>query len=188
MAAFYAKFGIFAADGGHSALFQDILVKNSDMIDYISKLIGGIIYLLIIVAIASFGIFSWQYDMDMIGAICLGIATIGLITPIVEFFNKIDKKREEALNKMHNIPERLDHEYGEQWGRKFQKLIGDATKSTTDPEKLQDLHDCSQTVQNISKWPIVGIGDEYYINSAFRYTGCHLKVTDETGKVISEIV
>lgn len=98
------------------------------------------------------------------------------------------KKRQKALCEMYEIPSRLDHEYGEQWGREFQKNIGDARKNITDPAKLQDLQHCSQTVQNISKWPVVGMGDEYYINSAFRCTGCHLKVTDSNGKIISVIV
>lgn len=98
------------------------------------------------------------------------------------------KKRQKALREMYKIPIKLNHEFGEQWGREFQKIIREARKNTSDTDKLQDLEHCSQTVQNISKWPMVGMGDEYYLNSAFRYTGCHLKVTDSNGNIISVIV
>lgn len=158
------------------------------MTDQIFKIIGGFLYLLIVGVIACLGVLAMINDLDFIGCICFCIAISGFIQPIVEHHGKLREKRQEVLRKIYNIPERLDHEYGEQWCREFQKLIGDAMKSTTTPEKLQDLHECSQTVQNISKWPIVGMGDDYYINSAFRYTGCHLTVTDGTGKVITEIV
>ena len=154
------------------------------MIDII-KTITGIVLLLTIIGFFAYVICANEPDMGIIVFFCFSIPLGGII---VAYLDKLIKERRQVLRKMYNIPERLDHEYGGQWGREFQKIIGDARKNTTDTAKLHDLQNCSQTVQNISKWPIVGMGDEYYMNAAFRYTGCHVKVTDSQGRIISEIV
>jgi hypothetical protein len=160
------------------------------MIDIISKIIGGILYLLIIGGIAYFGVFSLQGDMDFIGCLCLGIAIKGLIQPIIEYLGKSREKRQVFLRKIYNIPERLDHEYGEVWDNEFQKVIKKAIDTTTDASKLSDLQECQRVAQQMIKDSSSYTLDRpyYKINNAFRLTGCHFTITDSEGKTITQIV
>lgn len=100
------------------------------------------------------------------------------------------KKRQEALQKMYNLPQYIRNEYGEVWDKEFQKVISKAIEETTDNEKRTDLQQC----QKVAKEMIKDSGNYrldrpfYRINKAFRLTGCHFTITDSQGKTITRIV
>ena len=160
------------------------------MVDIISKIIGGIIYILIIAGIGYFGIFSMRYDMDMIGAICLATALGGVITPIIMYNEKQQEKRMAVLRKIYGIPERIDRDYGEAWNRELQKVLVSAIDTSTDPKKRKDLEQCSRVVSKMNKGreSYTDLGPFYKINKAFRLTGCHFTITDAQGNKITQIV
>jgi len=109
------------------------------MINLIYKLIGSVIYLLIVAVFIYLGVSAWQYDLDMIGAICFSIAISGLVLPLVEYIKKVKEKRQQTLRKIYNIPLTLNNEYGEVWDKEFQKVITKAIETTTDSAKLSDF-------------------------------------------------
>ena len=168
----------------------EILQEREIMVDLIIKIIGGVIYLFIVAGIGYFGIFSMQYDMDMIGAICLTMALGGLIAPIIAYNEKQQEKRMAVLRKIYGIPERIDNDFGKAWNRELQKVLVRAIDTSTDPEKLKDLEQCSRVVSKMNKGreSYTDLGPFYKINNAFRLTGCHFTITDAQGNKITQIV
>ena len=160
------------------------------MIDYISKLIGGIIYLLIYALFAYLTISAFQCDLPMIGAICFSITLGGIVYPIISYYDKLKEKRQEALHKMFNLPDVVRDEYGETWDREFQKVISKAIETATDNEKRTDLQQCQKVAKEMIKDSGAYRLDRpfYSINKAFRLTGCHFTITDSQGKTISQII
>ncbi|MBR1903013.1 MAG: hypothetical protein IJ826_08580 [Bacteroidaceae bacterium] len=92
-------------------------------------------------------------------------------------------KREKALHKMHNYPESINLEFGNQWKKEFQSLLSKAIESTKDPEKKSDLEHCLHIVEKIKD-----DSGFYHLQRTFRLTGCHISITDSNGKHITEIV
>ena len=109
---------------------------------------------------------------------------------INHFYVKPRKKRQEAVSKMYNLPNRIEHEYGELWNREFQKVINKAINTTTDSKKLTDLHHCKRVAGEMIKDSGSYRLDRpfYKINNAFRLTGCHITITDSEGNSITQIV
>lgn len=109
---------------------------------------------------------------------------------INQFYVKPRKKRQEAESKMYNLPNRIEHEYGELWNREFQKVIKNAIDTTTDSKKLTDLQHCKRVAGEMIKDSGSYRLDRpfYKINNAFRLTGCHIKITDSEGNSITQIV
>ena len=101
-------------------------------------------------------------------------------------YDRPRKKQQEALHKMYNLPQDIYGEYGEVWGRKFQKVIAKAIKTTDDPEKLTDLKHCQRVVKEMSAYSLDS--PFYEINNAFRLTGCHFIIKDSQGNTITQIV
>ena len=157
------------------------------MDDFIYKVIAGV---LITAVFGYLGVFLLKCDMDMIGFICFGIAAKAFILPIMEYLDYSKQKRQKALRKIYNIPERIDYEYGEIWDREFQKVIKKAIDSTTDSAKLSDLKYCQRVAKAMNKDSGAYKLDRpfYKINNAFRLTGCHFTITDSQGKIITIIV
>ena len=93
------------------------------------------------------------------------------------------EKRWSALRRMYNLPYCLEKEDGEQWGKAFQQLINTEINNVSETEKKNDLQQCQLIVKKM-------INDEAFENlhRAFRFTGCHLIVTDNDGKLIKKIV
>ena len=112
------------------------------MVDFISKLIAGILYLLIYAFFAYLTISAFQCDLPMIGAICFGITLGGIIYPIITHIDKKKEKRQVALQKMYNLPDVVRDEYGHTWDREFQQVISKAIEEATDNEKRADLLQC----------------------------------------------
>ena len=88
----------------------------------------------------------------------------------------INAFRKEAVSKMYNLPNRIEHEYGELWNREFQKVINKAINTTTDSKKLTDLQHCKRVAGEMIKDSGSYRLDRpfYKINNAFRLTGCHI--------------
>lgn len=97
------------------------------------------------------------------------------------FYQK--RKKWNAIREMHNLPYSLVKEDGEQWGKAFQQLISTDINNFSESEKFNDLQQCQHIVKKMIK-------DETFENlhRAFRFTGCHLIVTDKDGKLITKIV
>ena len=93
------------------------------------------------------------------------------------------QKRWNAIRRMYNLPYILDKENGEQWSKGFQQLINTELKNVSESEKKNDLLQCQHIVKKMIK-------DESFENlhRAFRFTGCHLIVTDNDGKPSTKIV
>lgn len=100
------------------------------------------------------------------------------------------KKRQEALQKMYNLPDVVRDEYGHKWDREFQQVISKAIEEATDNEKRNDLLQCQKVAKGMIKDSKPGRFDRPYfsINQAFCLTGCHLTITDSQGKTITQIV
>ena len=164
------------------------------MIDFISKLIAGVImgtlYLLIYGFFAYLTITAFQCDLPMIGAICFSITLGGIVYPIIAYYDKKKEKRQEALRKMFSLPQYVRNEYGEAWDRELQKVIAKAIGETTDSAKIADLKHCQRVAKAMIKDSASYRLDRpfYKINNAFRLTGCHFKITDSQGKTITKIV
>ena len=93
------------------------------------------------------------------------------------------EKRWSSLRRMYNLPYCLENEDGEQWGKAFQQLLKTEINNVSETEKKNDLQQCQLIVKKM-------INDEAFENlhRAFRFTGCHLVVTDNDGKLIKKIV
>lgn len=93
------------------------------------------------------------------------------------------KKLKDALHKMHNYPKRIVQEDGGQWGQSFQRVIGVAFENATEEDKKNDLQQCGRIVEKMTNEK--SFSD---LHHAFRLTGCHLKITDENGELITKVV
>ncbi len=93
------------------------------------------------------------------------------------------KKKWNSIRNMFNLPYCVVKENGEQWGKEFQQLINTELNNVSDSGKKNDLQQCQNIVNKMIK-------DEAFENlhRAFRFTGCHLIVTDNDGKPITKIV
>lgn len=93
------------------------------------------------------------------------------------------EKRWNAVRRMYDLPYSLVKEDGDQWGKEFQQLINAEINNVSELEKKNDLQQCQHIVKKMIK-------DESFENlhRAFRFTGCHLIVTDNDGKPITKIV
>lgn len=93
------------------------------------------------------------------------------------------QKKWNAIRRMYNLPCILDKEDGEQWGKGFQQIINTELNNVSESEKKNDLLQCQHIVKKMIK-------DESFENlhRAFRFTGCHLIVTDNDDKPITKIV
>ena len=164
------------------------------MIDFISKLIAGVVmgalYLLIYGFFAYLAITAFQCDLPMIGAICFSITLGGIVYPIISYYDKKKEKRQEALRRMFSLPQYVRNEYGEAWDRELQKVIAKAIGEATDSAKLNDLKHCQRVSKEMIKDSSYYRLDRpfYKINKAFRLTGCHFAITDSQGKTITQIV
>lgn len=92
-------------------------------------------------------------------------------------------KREKALHKMHNYPENIIWESSDQWEREFRSLLLKAIESAKDLEKKSDLEHCLHIVEKIND-----DSGFYSLQRTFRLTGCHISITDSSGKRITKIV
>ena len=93
------------------------------------------------------------------------------------------QKKWNAIRSMYNLPYILDKDDGEQWSKGFLQLINTELKNVSESEKKNDLQQCQHIVKKMIK-------DESFENfhRAFRFTGCHLIVTNNEGKPITKIV
>ena len=83
---------------------------------------------------------------------------------------------------MYNIPIKV--ESGDcQWGKVFHQIIEVAKKNITEEDKKEDLLQCGRIVKNMAKEKSF---DD--LHRAFRLTGCHMKITDGNGTLITKIV
>lgn len=161
------------------------------MIDFIAKLFAGIVYFFIFGGIIFFGISAIAYDLHFIGSLCTVIGLGGLFSIFKMHINDNKRKHQEIVRHFYKLPPSIDHEYGEVWDDKFQKVIKNAINTCKEAEKRTDLQKCQRVAKSMIK-----SSDSYYtldcpfykINKAFRLTGCHLTITDSQGNTIIKIV
>ena len=122
---------------------------------------------------------------DDFKALLLFIPLICYILYVVYYWIVIvpKKKRWNAIQRMYNLPYILVKDDGEQWGKAFQQLINTEINNVSESEKKNDLQQCQSIVNKMIK-------DKAFENlhTAFKFTGCHLIVTDNDGKPITKIV
>ena len=130
------------------------------------------------------GIMSIVYE-DYFKALLLFIPLICCLLYGVYYWITIvpKQKRWNAIRRMYKLPLLLDKEDGEQWGKEFQQLINTKLNNISESEKKNDLQQCQHIVKKMIK-------DKAFenIHRVFRFTGCHLIVTDNDGKPITKIV
>lgn len=107
---------------------------------------------------------------------------------LLRLHEKIHERLQEAIRKKYNLPEYVGNDNF--WEKEFKKVIAKAIESTSDSTKLSDLEHCQSVVEEMNKGADVGLGNTAFskINKAFRYTSCHLTITDSEGKTITKIV
>lgn len=107
---------------------------------------------------------------------------------LLRLHDKIYERHQYALRKKYNLPEYVGND--NLWEKMFKKVISKANGSTSDSAKLSDLEHCQSVVKEMNKGYDIGLGNTTFskINKAFRYTGCHLTITDSEGKTITKIV
>ena len=113
-------------------------------------------------------------------------ALICIIIVGVIYDKHVSTPREElkdALHKMYNYPKRLAQEDGGQWGKSFQRVIGVAIENVTEEGKKNDLQQCGKIVKKMTNEKSF-----HDLHHAFRLTGCHIKITDGNGKLITKVV
>jgi len=87
-----------------------------------------------------------------------------------------------ALSHKYNIP--LKAESGSaRWGNVFQQIIDAAIKNVTEIDKKNDLQQSRRIVKKMANEKSF---DD--LHRSFRLTGCHMKITDGCGKIITKIV
>lgn len=110
-----------------------------------------------------------------------------IVILIVGFiYNKISTQREKlenALHKMHNYPKRIVSKDGGKWGRSFQKVIDGVIENVTEEAKRKDLEQCGKIVKTMTNEKSFD-----NLHRAFLLSGCHMKITDGNGKIITKIV
>lgn len=130
------------------------------------------------------GIMVIAYE-EYFKAILLCIPLICFLSYVIYYWIAIVPKEDSwnAIRRMYNLPNILDKEEEEQWSKEFQQLIDTELNKISEPEKKNDLQQCQHIVKKMIK-------DESFENlhRAFRFTGCHLIVTDNDGKIITKIV
>lgn len=119
--------------------------------------------------------------------LCISVSPF-VVGVLLKLHEKIYKRHQEALHKKYNLPEYVGND--NLWEKKFKKIIAKAIESTSDSAKLSDLEHCQSVVEEMNKGADIGLGDSTFskINKSFRYTGCHLTITDSEGKTITKIV
>ncbi len=107
---------------------------------------------------------------------------------LLESHKKIYERHQEHLAKKYNLPEYVGNDNF--WEKKFKKVIAKVIESTSDSAKLSCLEHCQSVVEEMNKGADIGLRSTTFskINQAFRYTGCHLTITDSEGKSITKIV
>ena len=160
------------------------------MIDFISKLITGILCLFIIAFFVFLGIVALLYDQGFIGVFSLVIALSFIIAPLAEHYDNTKEKRQNSLRKMYYIPESIHSEYGEAWNEAFQKVIQNAIDENVDSDKRRELLQCQRVAKEMTKDSGTNRLDNPFclINNAFHLTGCHITITDSKGNKITKIV
>lgn len=107
---------------------------------------------------------------------------------LLDLHKKNYERHQKALRKKYNLPKYVDND--NLWSNEFQKVIAKTIESTSDSAKISDLEHCQSVVGEMDKGAHLGLGNTTFskINQAFRYTGCHLTITDSEGKTITKIV
>ena len=112
------------------------------------------------------------------------LISIGIAGLIYNKYVSAPRERlKKALHKMHNYPRRIVQEDGSQWGKSFQRVIGGAIENVKERDKKNDLQQCDIIVKKMTNEKSF---DD--LHCAFRLTGCHMKITDGCGKIITKIV
>lgn len=88
------------------------------------------------------------------------------------------------LSHMYKYPRRLTkNERADKWHSGFSAVIQNGIAAVDDPAKQADLKQCHKIVEKMAKDNVF-----HSLHRAFRITGCHLKVTDDNGRVLTQIV
>lgn len=105
-------------------------------------------------------------------------------------FNILPKEKlSEAACKKYHLPDSfLIQGDSWKWEKSFQSVIEKALEKETDPEKIKEIQICQNIVQNIHKDPLQHYSGFSNMDRAFYLTGCHIKITNDKGETIVQIV
>ena len=157
--------------------------RNKSLLTKITAICETIIYLCFFVSL-------FYMAISLIGIGKYGYALIFLSFPIcllayIIYVDRVIVPREEkkiTISLMYNIPQKVKS--GEcHWDKSFLKIIETAIENITAEDKKNDLEQCGKIVKKMT--------DEKSfddLHRAFRLTGCHMKITDDNGKLITKIV
>ncbi len=158
------------------------------MVGFIVGIIAGIIIILFL------GLFLCLPVMG-IANLLLGDYTLGLLylLPFLcligfilyrQFVIEPERERKAALSRWYNYPLHLGKKVAfDQWYRGFKAVIHKGLDNTTNINKQKDLNHCQKIIEKMAK-------DEVFndLHRAFKLSGCHMEIKDDTGHTITKIV
>lgn len=122
--------------------------------------------------------------------IVLLFIVLSIVIGLVLHYNRHTETWDDVCG-WYNLPRRsvcFDGGCSNQLSDKFRNVIEDAMMQTTDADQLYKLQECLHSVRGIEDIQNGDVPASDDIHRAFKYTGCHIRIEDNSGKIIAEFI